>query len=207
LRTILVPLLLASLGTVLLWQLGLGSGSTLEVDVEAYEMLTKEDGYEIRRYQASTAVATIAATHEGEDDGAFMRLAGFIGAMGEAKNSRHQKFAMTAPIVTVADEDGLELQFILPPQVNGSAPEPTQDGVHLVTRPSSMFAVQTFLGAWPTSEFVKRAKALAAKLEADGYKVDYHGNTWQHLRYNPPWTSASFRNNEVAVKIQDVRTF
>eukprot|EP00931_Biecheleriopsis_adriatica_P077343 TRINITY_DN50930_c0_g1_i1.p1 TRINITY_DN50930_c0_g1~~TRINITY_DN50930_c0_g1_i1.p1 ORF type:complete len:245 (+),score=33.75 TRINITY_DN50930_c0_g1_i1:54-788(+) len=184
----------------LLWKLGLSSVfGAVDVDVASYEVLKKTDSYEIRRYAASTAVATSG----GAQNGAFMRLAGFIGVMGEAQNARHQKIAMTAPVVTVNGASGEEMQFILPSEVNGSAPEPTSKGVHLVARPSAIFGVETFSGSWAASEFDRRAKALEVKLNADGYKVE-EGAAVQHMRYNPPWTIPIFRTNEVAVQLHNV---
>lgn len=190
--------LIAMLIITLLWKLGLGSVfGVVDVDVASYEVLAHGDGFEIRRYAASTAVAT--TTEAGH--GAFMRLAGFIGVMGEAKNERRQKIPMTAPVVNVESSHGAEMQFILPVQVNSTAPKPTGQGVHLVTRPSAMFGVETFSGSFRTADVAKRATALAAKLRVGGYKVDKSA-PWLYMRYNPPWTLGPFRRNEVAVQLQ-----
>mmetsp|Transcript_8923 Transcript_8923/g.15757 ORF Transcript_8923/g.15757 Transcript_8923/m.15757 type:complete len:240 (+) Transcript_8923:79-798(+) len=193
-------LLLTSAAGILLWKFGLGSVfGVVDVDVASYEVLKKADTYEIRRYAESTAVVTSG----GADRGAFMRLAGFIGVMGQAQNDRHEKIAMTAPVVTEETVRGEEMQFILPSQLNGSVPQPTQRGVHLVTRPCAVFGVETFSGSWASSEFARRAKALAANLKADGYSLNEKA-AWQYMRYNPPWTLGPFRTNEVAVQIHDL---
>lgn len=190
--------LLTVFATALLWKLGLGSIFGVEdVGEASYEVLAHGDGYEIRRYAPSTAVATAT----GSEHGAFMRLAGFIGVMGEAQNERHQKIPMTAPVVNVESSRGTEMQFILPADVNNTAPRPTARGVHLVTRPSAMFGVETFSGSWRTSDVAKRATALAAKLQVGGYRIDKSA-PWLYMRYNPPWTLAPFRRNEVAVQLQ-----
>eukprot|EP00930_Biecheleria_cincta_P090631 TRINITY_DN80042_c0_g1_i1.p1 TRINITY_DN80042_c0_g1~~TRINITY_DN80042_c0_g1_i1.p1 ORF type:complete len:242 (+),score=34.33 TRINITY_DN80042_c0_g1_i1:79-804(+) len=182
----------------LLWKLGLGSVfGVVDVDVASYEVLAQGDGYEIRRYAASTAVATTTGT----EHGAFMRLAGFIGVMGQAKNERRQQIPMTAPVVNVESAHGAEMQFILPVEVNNTAPRPTDRDVHLVARPPTVFGVETFSGSWRTADVANRAAALAAKLQVGGYRVDKSA-PWLYMRYNPPWTLGPFRRNEVAVQLQ-----
>jgi len=110
---------------------------------------------------------------------------------------------MTAPVVTTAGARGEEMQFILPANVNNSAPQPTNQQVRLVTRPAAVLGVQTFSGSWNTAAAQSRATALAQTLQADGYTLK-QGAQWQYFRYNPPWTLPAFRKNEVAVELQDV---
>merc|ERR1712003_424439 len=119
--------------------------------------------------------------------------------MGKPQNDQHQEIAMTAPVVTIPSGMGEEMQFILPSEVNDSAPKPIAAGVHLVTRPASAFGVETFSGNYNTPDAEKRARSLALRLQADGYILK--NESWQYFRYNPPWTLPFFRTNEVAVPI------
>lgn len=184
--------------SAVLWHFGLNSVfGVIDVSTPDYEVLDRGQGYEIRRYPTSTAIATEGSAHGGNS---FMRLAGFIGVMGKPQNDRNEKIAMTAPVVTMQSNEGEQMQFILPSNFNGSAPQPTGQGVHVVTRPSSVFGVETFSGSWSTHEAEERAKKLSIKLKADGYTLREH-TPWQYFRYNPPWTLSVFRTNEVAVPI------
>merc|ERR1712232_157027 len=97
--------------------------------------------------------------------------------------------------------EGEAMQFILPTKFNGSAPQPTAQGVELVTRPSSVLGVETFSGSWSFHQAEERAKKLSFTLKADGYTLK-ENQPWQYFRYNPPWTISIFRTNEVAVPIQ-----
>mmetsp|Transcript_104066 Transcript_104066/g.164326 ORF Transcript_104066/g.164326 Transcript_104066/m.164326 type:complete len:245 (-) Transcript_104066:106-840(-) len=181
----------------LLWHFGLNSVfGVIDVSTPDYEVLHKGQGYEIRWYPASTAIASHASAHS-----SFMSLAGFIGVMGKPQNDRHEKIAMTAPVVTMQSSHGEEMQFILPSNVNGTAPHPTNHGVRLVTRPSSAYGVETFSGSWSTYDVGERAKKLQRQLKSDGYILK-EDQPWQLFRYNPPWTISAFRTNEVAVAIE-----
>lgn len=191
---------MAALAGLLLWHLGLSSVfGVVDVDTAAYDVLVQNSDYEIRRYASSEAIATLA----GGGDHSFMDLAGYIGVTRSPQNNRGQKIAMTAPVVTIPSAEGEEMQFILPRNVNGSAPQPTGQNVQLVNRPAAVFGVQTFAGAWDTMAVQRRAAALAQRLQADGYVLKQHA-PWQYFRYNPPWTIPALRKNEVAVQIEDL---
>merc|ERR1712061_753992 len=97
--------------------------------------------------------------------------------MGKPQNDRNQAIAMTAPIVTIQSPKGEEMQFILPSEVNASAPQPTAHDVRLITRLSSVFGVETFSGQWSTHDAEERAKRLQFRLEADGYTLSKN-DTW-----------------------------
>lgn len=191
---------LTSAVTIALWRAGLDSVfGAIDVDTAEYEMVKQADGYQVRRYASSTAIATSNAHG---DRGQFMRLAGFIGVTGPAQNSEGRKIAMTAPVVTFKGSKGDEMQFILPRDVNDNAPQPTSRSVRLVERPVAVYGVETFSGSWNDHQAEDRANALAVKLKADGYTVK-EGAPFQYMRYNPPWTLPMFRTNEVAVQIED----
>merc|ERR1712228_422409 len=185
----ILSLVALSIVVALLWHLGLNSVfGVIGVDTPVYEVLRKGNGYEIRRYAISTAVATDG---NGRGGSSFMRLAGFIGVMGNPQNTKKQTISMTAPVVTIPSSKGEEMQFILPSAIHGSAPQPIDQNVRLVTRPPSVFAVETFSGQWSVLEAKERADRLRIKVQADGYTVDEQAS-WQYFRYNPPWTIPFF---------------
>lgn len=192
---VIVPVLVTMcLLLALAWRAGLNTVfGAIDVGTPDYKLLHKGHGYEIRQYPPSTAIATGSASRN-----SFMRLAGFIGVVGKPQNDRNQKIAMTAPVVSIPSSE--EMQFILPSNVNSSAPQPTAKGVRLVTRPSSVLAVETFSGSWSTHAAEARAKKLRQRVQADGYVLEQA--PWEYFRYNPPWTLPFFRTNEVAVPIQ-----
>lgn len=184
----------------LLWHFGLSSVfGVVDVDTPAYEVLREGRDYEIRRYASSTAIETSGVG----DNNAFMSLAGYIGVTGSPQNLRGQSIPMTAPVVTIPKAGGEEMQFILPQDVNSSAPQPTNQKVRLVNKSAAVLGVETFSGTWDTSAAKSRAEALARRLQGDGYTLKQDA-PWQYFRYNPPWTIPAFRKNEVAVEIEGI---
>lgn len=160
--------------------------------------------FEVRDYAASVAAETC-----GEGKKAFRYLAGYIGVMSSAKNSRREKIAMTAPVVEYENGDGETcMQFILPEsQFNGdvsAAPLPTDAHVSLVGRDEMLMAVHTFSGRPSDSEFQQKLEELVSAVGQMGEEFGWslvqpsHKEVYQ---YNPPWTMASLRTNEVAVQL------
>eukprot|EP00933_Yihiella_yeosuensis_P029650 TRINITY_DN23292_c0_g1_i1.p1 TRINITY_DN23292_c0_g1~~TRINITY_DN23292_c0_g1_i1.p1 ORF type:complete len:204 (-),score=46.81 TRINITY_DN23292_c0_g1_i1:109-720(-) len=172
----------------------------IDVEQPKYDVLKTGDGYEVRRYEAATAVETVAPPEE--ENASFGRLARFIGVFGKPENAADQAIAMTAPVVTMQTNEGSRMQFILPADQHGQAPNPNSSQVRLVERPAaSIFGVETFSGSWDTSAAAERASSLKTKLMQDGYTLD-ETVPWQYWRYNPPFTLPFLRTNEVAISLK-----
>ena len=162
------------------------------VETPPYTTLFTAPTYEVREFPRLLA---IEANDDGSQNRAFGRLAGYIGVMGAAQNEAGQSIAMTAPVVNTQSK---RMQFILPANMQ-SAPPPLTDGVKVVERPSSQWAVATWNGGWSESDAAKRRAELVAAATADGVVVDE--SDWEVHRFNPPWTLPRFRTNAVAVKV------
>ncbi|OWM81758.1 heme-binding-like protein At3g10130, chloroplastic [Punica granatum] len=198
----------------------------ITVETPKYQVLRATADYEIRLY-GSSVVAQVTydpAQFKGDKDGGFTLLAEYIGAFGNPKNSRPEKVAMTAPVITksspsesiamtapvVTTEGGggeggsraVTMQFILPSSKYTKAeevPRPTDDRVVIREEGERKFGVVKF-GGIATEKVVKeKVDKLRESLERDGYKV-----TGDHLlaRYNPPWTLPPLRTNEVMIPIE-----
>ena len=79
-----------------------------KIDVERakFEVAQACADYEIRKYAPSVfaEVTYDPAQMGGDRDGGFMVLANYIGALGNPQNTRPEKIAMTAPVITTAGE-------------------------------------------------------------------------------------------------------
>ncbi|KAK4748227.1 hypothetical protein SAY87_014813 [Trapa incisa] len=191
----------------------------ITVETPKYEVLRTAAGYEIRLYGPSVvAQVTYDPTQfKGDKDGGFTLLANYIGALGNPQNSKPEKIAMTAPVITrtvpegekiamtapVVTREGEEvtMQFILPSKYTKAedAPKPVDERVVIREEGERKFGVVKFSGV-ATEEVVKnKVKGLRESLERDGYKV-----IGDHLlaRYNPPWTLPPLRTNEVMIPIE-----
>ena len=181
---------------------------------------------QIRRYAPNVAIKydisarPSNADRNKDENGGFMKLAGYIGVGGRAQNSRGEAIAMTAPVVMTKDR---KMEFILPESQFGDGiennnvekpPSPTNPDVHVVNRPEVLMAVKTFSGNWGDEAFDYQKNELmkilsTEKADEDGadlkssftIKTPLNVETY---RYNPPWTISIWRTNEVAIELEEL---
>jgi len=171
--------------------------------------------FEVRHYEPAVAIQTDANE---KDRGAFMRLAGYIGVGKSPQNAKQEGIAMTSPVVCNMNLDNkspmTDMQFVLPQSRfggdPGKAPAPSSDAVRVMQRPARTMAVHTFSGSWSEQEFAQKVKELCSAVE----KIQKEDSSFKYklksplfsetYRYNPPWTLANMRTNEVAVELEEV---
>ncbi|XP_027065836.1 heme-binding-like protein At3g10130, chloroplastic [Coffea eugenioides] len=193
----------------------------ITVETPKYEVIQSTADYEIRKYFPSViAEVTYDPTQfKGDEDGGFILLANYIGAVGNPQNTKPEKIAMTAPVITKASEKiamtapvvtknggegqskSVTMQFILPAKYAKAeeAPKPVDERVVIKEEGERKFGVVRFSGAAREDVVKKKVENLNRCLERDGYKV-----TGEHelARYNPPWTLPPLRTNEVMVPVE-----
>ncbi|XP_061336640.1 heme-binding-like protein At3g10130, chloroplastic [Gastrolobium bilobum] len=199
------------------------------VETPKFEVIKSTHEYEIRKY-APSVVAEVTyepSQFKGNKDGGFMVLANYIGALGNPQNTKPEKIAMTAPVITkdtsVSGEkvamtapvvtkggggDGEEgknkmvtMQFILPAMYGKAeeAPKPIDERVVIREEGERKYGVVKF-GGVATEEVVRdKVERLRISLESDGFKVI---GDFLLARYNPPWTVPAFRTNEVMIPVE-----
>jgi hypothetical protein len=176
-----------------------------------YTVLERLDGVEVRQYPPSVAVETEAAS----DARAFGRLFRYISGANRERTDvsmtapvetlvrgEGRQVAMTAPVRTseTAGEAGVRMSFYLPVDYDYErAPEPTEEGVHLVAIPERVAAVRRFTW-WATDGRVARqTRRLERTVHAAGYTPVDDPSL---LRYDAPWALPFLRRNEVAVTVR-----
>lgn len=166
----------------------------------------KEDEYEIRSYASNIAIQTSQVRVEDNrpERGAFMKLAGYIGVGSSPQNESKQAISMTAPVVCVMGaeqkQDEGEMQFILPSGITEPPAPVDGSGVSVVHREKKIMAVRTFSGSRDQEAFDKEKVKLLELLHRDGVQV-IEPLTCETYRYNPPWTLAPLRTNEIAIQL------
>jgi len=162
-----------------------------------YEVLKTHDNYELRRYAAGFAIETKDA--EGK---AFGSLASYIGVMSAPQNEQKEQISMTAPVVSIPDQDEstMKMQFILP-SANSSPPTPTNPDVKVIERPPQTMVVQKYTGGSTEADAKERVQALAEAARKDGYEIPENLGAWEWRRFNPPWTIGYLRTNEVCIPV------
>ncbi|KAG2690734.1 hypothetical protein I3843_09G200200 [Carya illinoinensis] len=194
------------------------------VETPKYEVIQSSAAYEIRKYVPSV-IAEITydpSQFKGDKDGGFTVLANYIGALGNPQNTRPEKIAMTAPVITKnpekiamtapvvtktggAGEEELKnmvtMQFLLPAKYQKAeeAPRPVDERVVLREEGERKYGVVKFGGVATEEVVKKKVEKLKQSLEEDGHKVI---GQFLLARYNPPWTLPPFRTNEVMVPVE-----
>ncbi|MED6211442.1 hypothetical protein PIB30_073703 [Stylosanthes scabra] len=202
----------------------------IAVETPKYEVVKSTQDYEIRRY-APSVVAQVTydpslPQFKGNKDGGFMVLANYIGALGNPQNTKPEKIAMTAPVITkgttgekiamtapvVTKDSGhdgsggeakkmVTMQFILPSVYEKAedAPKPVDERVEIKEEGEKKYGVVKFSGVATDGVVKEKVEKLKESLERDGYKVI---GEFLLARYNPPWTIPMFRTNEVMIPVE-----
>jgi len=124
----------------------------------------KKHDVQIRRYAPNTAIMydrsarPSDADRNGDENGGFMKLAGYIGVGGRPQNDKGEAIAMTAPVLMT---NSRKMNFILPSSETRDGhepPRPTNPDVHVVKRGEVLMAVKTFSGSWGDEAFDTQKK-------------------------------------------------
>lgn len=192
------------------------------VETKKYEAIKSTQDYEIRKYTPSVVaeVTYDPSQFKGNKDGGFMVLVNYIGAFGDPQNTKPEKIAMTAPVITketsvsssekiamtapvVTKEGGkmVTMEFILP-SIYGKAeeaPKPIDERVVIREEGERKYGVVKFGGVASEEVVKEKVERLRMSLERDGFKVV---GEFLLARYNPPWTIPVFRTNEVMIPVE-----
>jgi hypothetical protein len=179
----------------------------------SYTVLEKRNEYEIRLYEAYIVAETHQPGNPSEAmTGGFNELFRYI----TGENISQSKIAMTAPVLSSAEDQGQEIPmtapvlkerqeesstiaFIMPPgSTLETLPHPKSPGVRLKSVPAHKVAVISFSG-YATEEVIEvKTEELLQALQRDGILVS---SAPQIALYDPPWIPPEARRNEVMVEV------
>jgi hypothetical protein len=219
-RTILQALLAAAASLLIAGcsVFGIRSG-TEEVPYAVIERVGED--IEIRQYPTRVVADTVIDGSDGDQarSDAFRRLFDYISganqsgtkiAMTAPVATEREQIAMTAPVQTSVAAGGqgkggwFGMGFFLPASYTlDTAPVPTDSRVRLIALPPETLAVLRFSGSRAADAVAARQKALLDALAGSGWRAE--GEPVAFF-YDPPWTLAFLRRNEVAVAVKPVGT-
>lgn len=163
--------------------------------MQAYTVVARRDGYEVRDYPACTVVDTEVAGRSFRDAGnaGFRPLLRYI----SGGNSARRQFAMTAPVVQQPGQGSHTVTFVLPA---GARDVPSADDSRVTVRecPQQFVAVRRYSGSTGEEHFTQELEQLRAALARDGL---VEAGTPRLARYDPPWTPWFLRRNEAQVPV------
>ncbi len=174
----------------------LGTTSRAGYETARYKVEEKDGSFEIRTYESHEVVAT--AMNGENQNGSFGKLFQYI----SGENDESQKIKMTTPVFMPATADGQtqEMQFVIPEDVTkAGAPDPSNSKVKKKQVAGGKMAVIRYSGRNDAAQRKKKLKELREEIEARGLTAT---GSPMFAGYDPPWTPALLRRNEVLLRVQ-----
>jgi len=168
-------------------------------DSAPYRVVRAAGKFEIRDYPALTVVETSMAPSGNGANGGFNSLFRFITGSNEAK----QKIAMTTPVFMSGSVSNATMAFVMPAKLTAAqVPKPSDGSLTVRELESGRFAVLRYSGGHNAEKESGELNRLKAWMEGQGLKgmsAPVYGY------FDPPWTPAFLRRNEVMLRIESER--
>ena len=157
-----------------------------------YEIIDKNEVYEIRKYLDRLAVETSRAGI----DSNFRKLFNYI----SGKNETQEKISMTTPVTQVEKNGNMTMQFYLPSKFNsGNAPSPSREDVKIVNIEGGYYAVLRYSGRASDGNFIKHKEILEKELKKNNISII---SPSIRATYDSPFTLPMNRRNEAMFKVE-----
>ena len=174
----------------------------MALETPEYELISKHDGFEIRRYsEMIIATTSVKADYKSSTSSGFRRIANYI--FGD--NDKAMKIAMTAPVISDCPYEGLKaynISFVMPKEYSiKDLPKSNTSHVSIKQEALGEVAVLAF-GGWATeSRSMSYQEKLAMLLQQNN--IDTQGG-FMVAQFNSPYALPMFRKNELMVRILSV---
>ena len=156
-----------------------------------YEVIIKNELYEIRKYSDRLAVETSRAGL----DSNFRKLFNYI----SGRNDTQEKIAMTTPVTQVEKNGSMTMQFYLPSKFNSdTVPKPSSTDVSIVNIEGGYYAVIRYSGRASDSNFTKHKEILEKELKINNVTII---SAPIRATYDSPFTLPMKRRNEAMFKV------
>ena len=161
-----------------------------------YQVVRSDGKFQLRDYPALTVVETPMADQSG-GDGSFMRLFRFITGANDGK----QKIAMTTPVFMSGSATNSTMAFVMPAKMKaGEVPKPSDGALAVRELPPGRFAVLRYSGGRNAKREAESLARLQAWMTAEKLPVL---STPVYGYFDPPWTPAFLRRNEVMLRTEE----
>lgn len=167
-------------------------------DCPKFTVVDSNDRYELRNYEQSYWVTTSMPVtnywqNRVDNRKAFYKLFGYITGL----NDQATKMPMTAPVLKYHMKDTAIMAFMIPFQLYGKAPEPTEDGVRLFTSPPRMVYVKKFSGEGWNPDYVHAAKIKELRDDLKADNITITDDTFYVAGYDGPSVRNYNKHHEV----------
>jgi len=156
-----------------------------------YEVIQKNEIYEVRKYSNRLAVETF----DSNQNSGFRKLFNYI----SGNNKINKKISMTTPVTRIKKNGNMTMQFYLPSKYNqDSAPEPLSNEVKIVNIEGGYYAVLRYSGRATDKNFIRHKEILEEELKKNNISVI---SPSIRATYDSPFTLPMNRRNEAMFKI------
>jgi len=156
-----------------------------------YEVIQKNEIYEVRKYSDRLAVETF----DSNQNSGFRKLFNYI----SGNNKINKKISMTTPVTRIKKNGNMTMQFYLPSKYNqDSAPEPLSNEVKIVNIEGGYYAVLRYSGRASDKNFIRHKEILEEELKKNNISVI---SPSIRATYDSPFTLPMNRRNEAMFKI------
>jgi len=157
-----------------------------------YEIIDKNDIYEIRKYSDRLAVETLTSGI----DSNFRKLFNYI----SGRNNTEEKIKMTTPVTQVEKNGNMSMQFYLPSKFNlENVPNPSREDVKIINIEGGYYAVLRYSGRASDGNFLKHKKILENELQKKKISII---SPPIRATYDSPFTLPMNRRNEAMFKVE-----
>ena len=157
-----------------------------------YEVVSKNEIYEIRKYSDRLAVETMTSGI----DSNFRKLFNYI----SGRNDTQEKIKMTTPVTQVEKNGNMSMQFYLPSKFNSeNAPSPSREDVKIVNILGGYYAVLRYSGRASDGNFLKHKEILEKELKKNNISII---SPPIRATYDSPFTLPMNRRNEAMFKVE-----
>lgn len=158
-----------------------------------YEVLVKDDVFEIRRY-VDFSIVEYENASDPEIAKGFRTLFKYI----SDDNKENKKISMTVPVIQEATEEMKKMAFVVPGKFGEQAPEPNNPNLKVKKFEEGLFGSIRYSGLSNESKESEMKNRLEEWIRKKGYQRE---SNYMVASYNAPFTLPMLRRNEIWVRV------
>lgn len=161
-----------------------------------YEVLVKDDAFEIRKY-VNFSIVEYENASDPEIKKGFRSLFKYI----SNDNKEKEKISMTVPVIQEETKEMKKMAFVVPGQFSGKVPEPMNPNLKIKPFEEGLLATIRYSGLSNETKELKMKKKLELWILEKGYKKE---SNYMLASYNAPLTLPIFKRNEIWVRVTKI---
>ena len=161
-----------------------------------YEVLLKEDEFEIRKY-----LDFFIVEYENDNDPEINKGFGSLFNYISSDNKENEKISMTSPVIQDESNGNKKMAFIVPGKFGENIPEPNNPNLKIKKFHEGLFGVIQYSGFSNESKELKMKEKLESWILEKGYT---NQSNYMLAFYNAPFTPPMLRRNEIWVRISKI---